>query len=112
MIEYPHTPTPAQVLAHELLASKKKAERPSDAAASSRSSETDNDTEAELAAWELLREVRQERDAAKEWVKWSAREWEHRRHADWPSTLLAAARALKIIPENVEVAREAGEKRS
>ena len=49
-----------------------------------------------------LADVVEQLDAAKDWVAWSAREWEHRRHADWPSTLLTAARALKIIPENAE----------
>jgi len=50
-----------------------------------------------------IQEVETERDAAKEWVEWSAKEWAHRRHQDWPSTLLTAARALKIIPENAGI---------
>lgn len=47
-----------------------------------------------------LAAVVEQRDACREWVEWCCREWEHRRHQDWPPALLSAAHALKIISEN------------
>jgi hypothetical protein len=72
-------------------------QRPSDAADCSPSSETDNDTEAELAAWELLRDTRAELEDLRDAVR-NMRNAKGRFH-----TQLATERLIGLLPANEEV---------
>jgi hypothetical protein len=56
--------------------------------------ETDNDTEAELAAWELLRDARAELETLRDAVR-NFRDVKGRFH-----TQLAAERLIALLPEN------------
>lgn len=70
---------------------------PSDATHCSPSSETDNDTEAELAAWELLRDTRAELEKLRDAVR-NMRDVKGRHH-----TQIATERLLALLPENDEL---------
>ena len=59
--------------------------------------ETDNDTEAELAAWELLRDTRAELEELRDAVR-NVRDVKGRFH-----TQLAVERMIALLPENVQV---------
>lgn len=92
---------PCSSFSHRCGAAKEEAEARRSAAASSRIADPEG-KHLEICRLQLAATV-ERLEACREWVQWCSHEWSHRRVEDWPPKLIAAARAVKLIPENDKI---------